>query len=245
MISIAVHSYKGGTGKTNLCINMAAHAALSGKSACILELDLDSPNLHNIFKNDKNKWINDYLEGRTGLEDVLVDATKLLGAKKGTLKVALANPSMEAVRRNMAADRNQQLAALKRMMAAKSVLDKFDYVFMDTSPGVTYSSINAVLSADRIVLIARPDSFDVDGTKRMLSEFYGGLQKKTGLIINRSMSDEEGGKAAKSIDAPLLAVIPCYCELAHNRSDNIFIVKNPKHKFRQAMREVLEKIEAL
>jgi len=43
----------------------------------------------------------------------------------------------------------------------------------------------------------------------------------------------------------VLAVIPCYCELAHNRSGNIFIVKNPKHKFRQAMREVLEKIEAL
>ncbi|MDD5502328.1 MAG: MinD/ParA family protein [Candidatus Thermoplasmatota archaeon] len=240
MISIAVHSYKGGTGKTNVCINLAAHAAISGKKVCILELDLDAPNLHNLFKNDKGKWINDYLEGRVNLDDVLVDASRAAGKKKIEMKIALANPSIDAVRRNMSADRNQQLLALKRLMAARQSLEKFDYVFIDTSPGVNYSSINAVLSADRIVLISRPDTFDIDGTKRMLSEFYGGLQKKAGLVINRAVG-EDGGAAAKSIDMPLLSIIPCYCELAHNRSNGIFIADNPKHEFAGHISKILER----
>lgn len=243
MISIAVHSYKGGTGKTNICINLAAMVTLSGKKVCILELDLEAPNLHNIFRNDGKKWLNDYLEGRSKLEDVLIDATTVLGRRrKGELKVALANPSMDAVRKHMASDRSQQLSALKRLMAAKSVLNSFDYVFMDTSPGVTYSSINAVLSADRIMLIVRPDSFDIDGTRRLLSEFYGGLQKKTGIVVNRCMKKEDGEKAVKSLDVPLLAMIPCYCEIPQNISGRIFVLENPEHRFRQDISSILEKL---
>ena len=36
---IAVHSYKGGTGKTLLSVNLAATFAKNGKKVCIFDLD--------------------------------------------------------------------------------------------------------------------------------------------------------------------------------------------------------------
>jgi len=47
---ITVHSYKGGTGKTLLSVNLAAMFADRGKKTCLLDLDFRAPSLCVIFK---------------------------------------------------------------------------------------------------------------------------------------------------------------------------------------------------
>ncbi|MCX6644506.1 MAG: P-loop NTPase, partial [Candidatus Bathyarchaeota archaeon] len=47
---IAVHSYKGGTGKTLLSVNLAATLAKNGKKVCIFDLDFRAPSLFAILK---------------------------------------------------------------------------------------------------------------------------------------------------------------------------------------------------
>ncbi|PKK86652.1 MAG: hypothetical protein CVT48_00020 [Thermoplasmata archaeon HGW-Thermoplasmata-1] len=246
MDTIVVHSYKGGTGKTNISLNLAAVAAMQGKRVCLLEFDLESPNLHNIIPMKSEMWLNDYLDGNGCVPDVLTDATGLLGnGVSGELRVGLANPEMDAVRKSVSSDRNAQLNSLKRFMQAKKELKDYDYVIIDTSPGVTYASINAVLSADKILLVAKPDNFDIDGTSRLIQEFYGGLQKKMGLVVNKVIRPEHAERVANAIDAPMLAAIPCYCELPQSFSSSVFVRENPEHPFTGEMVRLLEKIGSL
>lgn len=240
---ITVHSYKGGTGKTNLSLNLAATAANRAKRVALLELDLESPALHNAFPNTRKKWINGFLDGEHSIQDTLIDVS---GAAKtsGMLQMALADPDMKAVRKSVAGDRKEQLASLKRLMSVREELKGYDYLFLDTSPGVTYASINAVLAADRVVLVAKPDSFDVDGTDRLIKEFYESLDKKTGLVVNRVLTPETAKTVTDRISVPLLSTIPCYCEVATMDSSSIFINERPDHPFVQNVTELFERTVA-
>ena len=47
---IAVHSYKGGTGKTLLSVNLAATFAKLGKKVALFDLDFRAPSLFSILK---------------------------------------------------------------------------------------------------------------------------------------------------------------------------------------------------
>jgi chromosome partitioning protein len=71
---VAIHSYKGGTGKTLLSINLAVTLAKHGKKVCLLDLDFRAPSLATLLKMAKVEyWLNDYLNGVCEIEKVLID----------------------------------------------------------------------------------------------------------------------------------------------------------------------------
>ena len=109
---VAVHSYKGGTGKTLLSINMAAIFAKHGKKVCLFDLDFRAPSLATLLKIDKAQyWMNDYLNGVCEVNKVIVDLSGRID-NGGTLFVGLANPSTEAIRDMTAKDRKWEMRAL-------------------------------------------------------------------------------------------------------------------------------------
>jgi septum site-determining protein MinD len=112
---LAVHSYKGGTGKTLLSINIAAAFAKQGKKVCLFDLDFRAPSLATLLKIDKSEyWMNDYLNGVCEINKVLVDLSGRID-NGGTLFVGLANPSTEAIRDMTARDRKWEMRALGRV----------------------------------------------------------------------------------------------------------------------------------
>src|SRR5262249_59256187 len=69
---VSIHSYRGGTGKSNLTANLAALAALQGRRVGIIDTDIQSPGIHVLFGLDEgkvNRALNDYLWGRCAIED--------------------------------------------------------------------------------------------------------------------------------------------------------------------------------
>ena len=75
---IAIHAYKGGTGKTTIAAKAAAPLVQMGKKVAILDLDVYAPSLHNYFKINPKKWINDFLDNNAGIYESVIDMTHLL-----------------------------------------------------------------------------------------------------------------------------------------------------------------------
>lgn len=250
---LAVHSYKGGTGKTLLSINLAAAFAKHGKSVCLFDLDFRAPSLSTLLKIDKAEcWLNDYLNALCDINKVLLDLSDRVG-NSGKLFVGLANPSTEAIRDMSAKDRKWEMRALGRLLALKTSLlnDKgFDYLILDTSPGLQYSSINAIVSADLVLVATTFDRSDVDGTRRMLRELYDLFEKKTEIVLNkvldgslRSGKDDVDTKLKDVYQVPLLGIVPCFCDVLKAEGGVIFAEEKPEHPFTRIVGEMANRIE--
>jgi len=252
---VAFHSYKGGTGKTLLSVNLATTYASRGKKVCLFDLDFRAPSLQAAFKtNDNEYWLNDYLNGICDVKKVLIDLSQRR-VKKGELSVGLANPATEAIREMSAKDRKWEMKALGRLLTLKNSLlndMEFDYLVWDTSPGLQYSSINAIVSADVALVATTIDASDIEGTQRMTHELYDLFEKKTGIIMNKipaeTISSETGKrKLRKQFETihgfPILEIVPCFCDVLRASGTYIFTEEKPEHPFTKIVDRIATKIE--
>ena len=249
--SLAFHSYKGGTGKTSLVINLGALYAKQGANVCLLDYDFRAPSLNVLFKAKPAFWLNDYLEEKCGIVDTLVDESDRLNLR-GKLWVGYANPSLEALTDIMSKDRKWEVKALTKTLAGKKEIleqKKVDYLIFDTSPGAQYSSINALAGVDLVPLVMKADEFDLEGTKELSKGVYQALGKKSGIILNKIPVEQMaagGGKEkfGKQIESdmglPLVGMIPCMCELMAYGGKIIYSIEKPDHTFSKAVSEIAE-----
>jgi septum site-determining protein MinD len=253
---VAVHSYKGGTGKTLLSTNLAVTLAKKGKKVCLLDLDFRAPSLATLLKIEKTQhWLNDYLNGICEIDKVLIDLSDRIASKEKFF-VCPANPSVEAIRDMSSKDRKWEMRALGRILSLRNSLlnDKgFDYIVFDTSPGLQYSSINAIVAADIVIVATTFDSSDVEGTRRMLRELYDLFEKKTEIVLNkvlyvdsvRAGKDKLQAMVKNIYEVPLLGVIPCFCEISRAEGKIIFVHEKPDHPFTKILDEIANKMDKL
>jgi MinD-like ATPase involved in chromosome partitioning or flagellar assembly len=256
--TIAVHSSRGGTGKTIISTNLAVILARRGLKMALLDLDFRAPSLATVFskdgKGDVKCWLNDFLNGKCKAEQVLVDVSKKHNLK-GKLLVGFANPSIEAIRGIAEKSSAWEVTAVKRIFSLlTSFFDEMDmdYCILDTSPGVQYSSINAVVSSDVSVVITTLDSLDLKGTENMLFDLYDALERKAVVLVNKyspetrilsSASKEEVvGMMEKKLKHQVIGVLPCYCDVLQADRGSLLAIEKPNHPFIEKLEEIAEKL---
>lgn len=253
---ISIHSSRGGTGKSLISSNISAILASKGKNVALLDFDFRAPSLQTIFqaKNNTRKWVNDYLDGKARIGDVMMDLTDRYKTR-GRFMVGFANVEMDAMREIARKDRKWQMRALKRIMAMKEELaDQFgiEIVVIDTSPGVQYSSVNAVVSSDVCVIISSMDLLDLEGAQRMVKDLYEPFEKKTFILVNKAtphmfVKEDSQSSLVESIKSlftqPLIAIIPCYCDILLAQRVSLFALDKPEHPFSWALSEVAKRLE--
>ena len=254
--TLAFHSYKGGTGKTSLVVNVGALYAKQGANVCLLDYDFRAPSLNVLFKAKPQFWLNDYLEGKCSIVDTLVEESERFKLE-GKLWVSFANPSLEALKDIMGKDRKWEVKALSKTLAGKKEIlreKNVDYIIYDTSPGAQYSSINALAGADIVSLVMKADEFDLEGTKELSKGVYEALGRKSGIILNKIPMEQiaaGGGKEAfgKRIESdmgmPLVGVIPCMCELMAFGGKTIYTIEKPDHTFTRSVGEIAETLKKM
>jgi len=176
---IALHSYKGGTGKTTIAANTAALLVKTGKKVALLDLDIYAPSLHNYFKITPKKWINDFLDNNANIEETILDVTESIHNKEGSLGkffVGFSNPNRDAIFKFEISNGTEywkkqfrKLVFLREQMITKMDMD---YIIIDTSPGIRHWSINALSIADKLILTMKMDDLDIEGTKKLIHEIY-------------------------------------------------------------------------
>jgi cellulose biosynthesis protein BcsQ len=63
---VSIHSFRGGTGKSNTTANLAAQVALAGKRVGVVDTDIQSPGIHVLFGLNEEKMgrtLNEFLNG--------------------------------------------------------------------------------------------------------------------------------------------------------------------------------------
>ncbi len=260
--TIAFHSYKGGTGKTTLITNVAANFASKGYNVGLIDFDLFAASLSTYFRKKPSSYLNDLLAGQAEIDDILFDLTEELGVK-GKFLVGFSSTRKEDINEiELRHDSKWQLAALRRFLAAKKELfekHQLDFLFLDTSPGVRYWSINTLATADFMYLLLKDSDMDIEGTRKMINDIYDSLTRfgsKYYIILNKvpgasyfekSLSDEKTwiSELERVVGAQVIGSIPCYCDIQFNRHEFLFSIKQPQHPFATHLNTVAENIEAL
>ena len=219
-----------------------------GKRVCLLDLDLRAPSLSSTFHNNNKYWMNDYLNKACKIDSVLTECTPNY-IKEGQLFVGLADPSTSAIRDMSSKDRKWGMKALCRLLSLKDSLLKdmdFDYVIVDASPGLQYSSINAIVVADMVLVVTSIDRSDVEGTQRMIHDLYDLYEKKTGIIVNKVPQTILSGKTRIKLDThqlPIVDLVPCSCDVLRSGGEYLFAFEKTEHPFTKIVRKIATKIE--
>ncbi|RMG20080.1 MAG: hypothetical protein D6732_29135 [Methanobacteriota archaeon] len=190
-LTIAVHSLRGGTGKTLLSVNLAAYLVQQGFRVVILDMDLGAPSLQTYIDGEGKKRINDYFSGQARPDEFIFDATTLIGRNiEGKLFMGLADDKSEIISKITQQTKEASLDNLYKLISLiDDILPKdpwnADFVILDTSPGFSADSLNAVAAAKHLILMLRLINADISGTRQMLETLYSGLKPRTSLILNQ------------------------------------------------------------
>ncbi len=200
---IAFHSYKGGTGKTTLAVNLSANLVSKGYDILLIDMDVYAPSLYVYFNIQPKKWINDYLNDKIHFSDSIYELTHIIKQfhsnskveddKKGSFHTIFSNPSKQEITSLDSAMRKDSSKShmLKKMLYIKEIDNierDYDYIILDTSPGIRYWSINSLAISDIIILSLKMDNIDVEGTKHMALDVYGSFTSfgtQSYLLLNR------------------------------------------------------------
>ena len=270
--TLAFHSYKGGTGKTTLISNLAALYAMSGLKICLLDFDLYAPSLSMYFRKKPNMYLNNLLRGdldqpngAIDASSMIVDVTSELGLK-GKLLLGFSSPSREDINDiEFQHEQKWQLKAIKRFQSFKNQMfeeQDLDYLFLDTSPGIRYWSINTLATANMLFLIMKVSDMDIAGTKKMVNDIYDVLTRygksKYFIILNKVPGGQSSNglkwdfnerewetELQKDIGTQVVGSVPCFCDIQFNRHEFLFAVKQPEHPFSKKVIDLAEKIKLL
>jgi MinD-like ATPase involved in chromosome partitioning or flagellar assembly len=256
---IAIHSSRGGTGKTMIATNLATAYANKGLNIALLDLDFRAPSLVTVFskgiREPVKRWLNDFMNGRCTIEQALIDVSKEYNLR-GRLLIGLANPTIEAIRDMMGKSRAWEVSEAKKLFSLRSTLSNdmnIDYCIFDTSPGIQYSSINAVISSDVSVIVTTLDSLDIKGVQTMLAEFYDEFEKRSVILMNKVFpqtqiwSNERQKELVSQMEKVfkhlMIGVIPCYCDVLQANRASLLAIEKPDHPFLKTLQEVAKKLE--
>lgn len=253
---ISIHSNRGGVGKTLIAINLAIAYANLGRSVCLIDLDFRAPSLSTIFQiQQPNLWINDFFDDNGTILDALIEVTHNYDID-GKLWVGLASPSLNYIRNMASKDKRWEMKMFRKLLSIKEELAKqnIEYVILDASPGILYSSVNAVACSDIPIIVTTADMVDTIETQRMITELYGAFEKSPYIFMNKfipifNWKETEKNTILKKyttiFNAQILSIVPCYCELLNSSRKTIYTYEHPQHPFSKAIYDIANKLSAL
>lgn len=178
---ISMTSGKGGVGKTSIAVNLAAALSRIGSRTLLVDCDLGMANAAILIGHDSPVTIDDVLEGRLSVDEVIGEIDDHLLILPGSSGTG-AMPAYDTEAR-------KRLAHGLRPFARMT-----NFILVDSPTGVSQAAMETVSAADSvlIVLSEEPTAFmDAYATAKILSLDHGCTCFK---IVANMVSSESAGR---------------------------------------------------
>lgn len=230
---ISIHSFRGGTGKSNTTANLAYQIAASGKRVGVVDTDIQSPGIHVLFGLDEGKLnhaLNDYLWGHCGIEQTAYDVTVNIDPNlKGQLFLVPSSIKVGEIARVMREGYDVGLLneGFRQLIGALNL----DVLMIDTHPGLNEETLLSIAISDTLLVVLRPDQQDFQGTGVTLEVARKLDVPNLMLLVNKvpSVYDplEVKARVEKAFNSRVGEVIPHSDALMALASEGIFSQKFP------------------
>ncbi len=252
---VSVHSFRGGTGKSNVTGNLATTLASQGFRVGIVDTDIQSPGIHVLFGMEDDKigyTLNDYLVGSCPfLPDAAYDVSTIF--KTDQAKVAAEGGGLYLVPSSIRAN---EITQILRDGYDPELLNggfrqlirqlELDYLFIDTHPGINEETLLSVAISDVLVIILRPDRQDYQGTAVTVDVARELQVPKMLLVVNKALSSFDfptlKDQVETTYNVPVAGVLPLSEEMVFLASSNIFCIRYPDHAWTQEMQEIAKQV---
>lgn len=253
---VSIHSFRGGTGKSNTTANLATLLAGMGLRVGVIDTDIQSPGIHVLFglqEDDMKFSLNDYLWGKCNIEQAAHDVTdhlteevpgNVLVINKG--RVFLIPSSIKAGEITRVLREGYDVGLLNDGFHKLVEELNLDILLIDTHPGLNEETLLSVAISDALAIILRPDQQDFQGTAVTVEVARKLDVPHMMLIVNKVPSvldfDEVKAQVESTYNCDVAAVLPHSDEMMVLAGRGVFVHRFPDHPITQSLRKVAEAI---
>jgi len=241
---VTIHSFGGGTGKSNITANLAAALASTGSRIALVDADLQSPGVHVLFGLSSEQTpctLNCYLWGECSYDKAAYNVTETL---EQSYELSLNGGEIFVIPASM---RPVQIARVSRDGYDASRLNdglfdviaelRLDYLLVDTHPCVDEETLLTIAISDVLFLTRRPDKQDFRGAGVGLELVRRHEVGEVSIVLNEIPAElnraslKEKVESAYQID--VAAMFAMSIEMAELGSEGLFLLRHPAHDFSQ------------
>jgi len=243
---ISVHSFRGGTGKSNISANLTALYAQKGLRVGVLDTDIQSPGIHVLFNVGEGEVpysLNDYLWGQCTIEQTAYDVSaELDGTISGGVYLVPSSVNASDIARVLhdGYDVNLLSQGFRELISAFDL----DILIIDTHPGLNEETLLSIALSSAVLVVMRPDYQDYQGTGLTIEVARELDVPRMMILVNKVPQTLDDDQIRQMVEetygCPVAAIIPHSDDMMTLASQGIFAVRYPEHPITVELQQVAE-----
>lgn len=250
---VSVHSFRGGTGKSNVTANLAVTLARRGERVGIVDTDIQSPGVHVLFGFDEDRVersLNEYLWGECAIEEAAYDVSGVLTGHAPVAggAVYLIPSSIRAGEIARVLREGYDVELLNEGFHALVERLELDVLLIDTHPGLNEETLLSIAISDALLVILRPDHQDYQGTAVTV-----GVARKLDvpnllIAVNKALPELDveqlRAEVGRTYGATVAGILPHSDDIIRLASGGLFTLARPGHRWTHVLYGIGDQLSA-